>query len=75
MLGGRDASIVKAEAAPKFESKRSECVPGGGCGTVTQSYVAVAPGRTTIDAERDLCGEALACPPDKRKFSVTVVVR
>jgi hypothetical protein len=50
------------------------CVPGQGCGTVTQSSTARAPGRSTLSASRTSCGEALACTPDASAWSVTIVV-
>jgi hypothetical protein len=50
------------------------CVPGGGCGTVTATYQAVATGSATITASRRLCGEALRCRPDQASFILSVVV-
>ncbi len=51
-----------------------DCVPGGGCGTVTVRYRAVARGTTDVVFGRTVCGEALACPPDRREFRIAVVV-
>jgi hypothetical protein len=50
------------------------CVPGGGCGTVTASYLARSVGSIAITASRTSCGEALACGPDQASFSITIVV-
>jgi hypothetical protein len=72
--GSSDASVVAPDGDPQFRSVRSDCVPGGGCGAVTQSFVAVGPGQAQISAGRTVCGEALACAPDRQRFTVTVVV-
>jgi hypothetical protein len=63
----RTAGAVAIAAGPS-------CIPGGGCGTVAQQYAAIGAGRTTITATRTTCGEALACRPELRTFTVTVSV-
>jgi hypothetical protein len=50
------------------------CVPGGGCGTVTAIYTAMATGSVIITASRNSCGEALRCSPDEARYEVTIVV-
>jgi|SRR5581483_1656820 len=50
------------------------CVPGGGCGTVTQKYRAVTTGPATINAGRSVCGEALACGPTNGTYVVYITV-
>ncbi|MEU9047096.1 MULTISPECIES: hypothetical protein [unclassified Kitasatospora] len=50
------------------------CRPGGGCGTVTASFAAHAPGSAHLTATRTSCGEALNCPPEQRAYDVTVEV-
>ncbi|MFD8787894.1 hypothetical protein [Kitasatospora sp. NPDC059599] len=50
------------------------CRPGGGCGTVTTTFAAHAPGTARLTATRTICGEARACPPDQRTYEVTVEV-
>ncbi|MFJ3220187.1 hypothetical protein ACIPLC_30245 [Kitasatospora sp. NPDC086801] len=50
------------------------CRPGGGCGQVTAGFLAAAPGTARLSAHRTTCGEALACPPGQRAFTVTVTV-
>lgn len=72
--GSSDASVVASDGPPHFQSMRTDCVPGGGCGAVTQSFVAIGLGQAQIYAGRSVCGEALACSPDRQRFSVTVVV-
>ena len=73
--GSGAPSILAAEGTPLIEAHRKECVPGGGCGTITQSFVGVAAGQAAITAERKVCGEALLCPPERRLFKVIVDVR
>jgi hypothetical protein len=50
------------------------CVPGGGCGTVTVRYVAVAAGQVTVAADRTSCGEAMACTGGNGTYRLHVVV-
>lgn len=50
------------------------CRPGNGCGTVVTTFVARRAGSTQLTATRSSCGEAMACPPDKRSFTVTIQV-
>ncbi|MGI8761671.1 MAG: hypothetical protein ACR2LF_10355 [Jatrophihabitantaceae bacterium] len=73
-------------AAPSSDSVRAlapsavatpspnRCPPGGGCGTVSERFAAVAPGSATISAMRRSCGEALRCAPDQARFRLTVIV-
>lgn len=65
--------VVNAGAGPQVAPDPS-CVPGGGCGTVTQSFVAVGAGTAQVTAHRTSCGEAMACTPAQASFTVTVVV-
>jgi hypothetical protein len=50
-------------------------VPGGGCGTVSQGFEAVAAGQTEVTASRASCGEAMLCSGDAGRFHITVVVK
>ncbi|MGF1431571.1 hypothetical protein [Kitasatospora sp. LaBMicrA B282] len=50
------------------------CVPGAGCGTVSTAFTARAAGTAVLTATRTTCGEALACAPDQRTYTVTVTV-
>lgn len=72
--GSSDPSVVAPEGEPMYDAKRADCVPGGGCGTVVQSFTAMGAGRVDLRAERKVCGEALACRPDQQRFAVTIVV-
>ncbi|MBV2153074.1 hypothetical protein [Kitasatospora sp. SUK 42] len=55
-------------------SPAPSCRPGGGCGLVTATYRAEAPGTARLTAHRTSCGEAVVCPPNQRSFTVTVTV-
>lgn len=74
LRGTSDSATLAPAGEPQFKANRSECLPGAGCGTVTQSFTAIGAGRAEINAERTVCGEALPCTPDQRRFSVTVIV-
>ncbi|MEZ0088954.1 hypothetical protein [Streptacidiphilus sp. EB129] len=50
------------------------CHPGQGCGTVTTTFVAKGAGTAKLSATRTSCGEAMACSPAQRSFSVTLVI-
>lgn len=50
------------------------CVPGGGCGTVSAGFDAVAGGSAALSASRSSCGEALRCTGSAGRWAVTVVV-
>jgi hypothetical protein len=68
-------AVVAADGPPTVAASRDACVPGAGCGTVTQSFVAVGTGQAELSADRTLCGEAMRCRPDQQHFAVSVVVR
>src|SRR5262249_4248964 len=43
-----NASVLKLNGAPAIAPTLRGCVPGGGCGTVTASYDAIAPGTAVV---------------------------
>ncbi|WP_412537850.1 hypothetical protein R8Z50_18490 [Longispora sp. K20-0274] len=49
-------------------------VLGSGCGTYEAGFEALRAGTATVTADRDSCGEAMACAPEQRTYTVTVVV-
>ena len=55
-------------------TRRTRCVPGQGCGTVTESFRAMSAGRVVITAKRTSCGEARACTGKSGSYQVSVVV-
>ncbi len=69
-----DGSVLRAAGAPVVAPAIGHCVAGQGCGTVTSTWIAVAPGSVTVTAGRTVCGEALACGPQQRSFRVVVTV-
>jgi hypothetical protein len=69
-----DASILRPEGAPVVAPEVGHCVVGQGCGTVTATWTAVAPGTATVAAGRTVCGEARACGPTQGSFRVEVTV-
>lgn len=69
-----NGDVVRTAGAPAFDPGPS-CIPGGGCGTITQAYRAAKPGKVRITASRTTCGEALRCGPNQQSFSVTLLVR
>lgn len=73
--GSTRASVLRAVGMPKVLAVNSGCVPGGGCGTVTANYIAVARGSAAVSAHRTTCGEALGCSKAEGTFVVNVLVK
>ena len=70
-----DPAVLELVSGPAVSAAgMGACVPGGGCGTVTAVYRALAPGRAVIAARRTTCGEALTCTGTAGAYEVTVVV-
>jgi hypothetical protein len=65
-------SVLVASADPVV--KPGKCLPGVGCGTVSQTYLASTPGTATITATRASCGEAMRCMPWESNYRLTVLV-
>lgn len=61
-------------ATPSVTPTASGCHPGSGCGTLSARFTALRSGTTTVTASRTSCGEAMACTPAQRTFTVTVQV-
>ncbi|MFE6051579.1 hypothetical protein ACFQ6N_12515 [Kitasatospora sp. NPDC056446] len=68
------APDVLAPAGTPTTAPSPSCRPGGGCGTVTASFTARAPGSARVTATRTSCGEALACTSGQGAYEVTVEV-
>ncbi|MBO0871096.1 MAG: protease inhibitor I42 family protein, partial [Micromonosporaceae bacterium] len=68
--------VLQQQGAPRVDARPPgiACVPGGGCGTVTATFRAVAPGRVQLTATRTSCGEARGCTGNQGVFRLTVVV-
>lgn len=73
VAGSSDPAVLR-ETGTTAVSPQPGCIPGGGCGTVTVVFDAVAPGRADLDASRTACGEALRCTGDAGSYRVTIVV-
>jgi len=65
--------VLRREGTPQVRPFRS-CVAGGGCGTVTVTYLAVAPGSAAVRAARTSCGEAMGCTGPAGRYAVRVRV-
>ncbi|TDU02032.1 hypothetical protein EDD99_0417 [Streptomyces sp. 846.5] len=61
-------------AVPAVTPTASGCHPGSGCGTLSAGFTALRSGTVTVTASRTSCGEAMACTPAQRTFTVTVQV-
>ncbi len=72
ILGGSPTVLLAGKQVTT--PSRNVCVPGGGCGTASETFTAHGKGRSTVNASRTSCGEALRCTGGKGEFSVTVVV-
>lgn len=70
-----NADVLPARGAVTVVPRLRGCVPGQGCGTVTATFRASAPGSATLSASRVSCGEALRCTMGNGSFYVTVRVR
>ncbi|MHA6758032.1 hypothetical protein [Streptacidiphilus sp. PAMC 29251] len=77
---GAPHSSVPALLRPLGEATSSatavgpSCHPGSGCGTVSARFLAVRSGSASLTSSRSSCGEAMACPPSSRTWTVKVVV-
>jgi hypothetical protein len=69
--GNANSGILVADGAPTA-SPSPGCIPGGGCGTVTQTFVVAKAGTAVLKADRTSCGEAMLCQPNQRTFRVTI---
>jgi hypothetical protein len=74
LAGSSDPNVLRPAGEPAVSPQPSGCVPGGGCGSVTAPFDAVAAGRADVTARRASCGEALACTGAQGSYRVTVVV-
>jgi hypothetical protein len=72
--GSSNAAVLSQTSGPSPQPQRSGCVPGGGCGTVTAVYRALAVGQAQVTASRTSCGEAMGCTAASSHFVVYVIV-
>jgi hypothetical protein len=75
LAGSSDPAVLAAEGAPVLHpAAPGRCLPGMGCGSVTELFTARADGTARLSADRTSCGEALACRPEQAHYAVTVRV-
>jgi hypothetical protein len=72
-FGAPGGAGLRSTAKPSYAPDRN-CIPGGGCGTVTAEFAAVQAGTAHVLASRLSCGEVVLCAPADRTYTVTVVV-
>ncbi|GAA0659946.1 hypothetical protein GCM10010193_08510 [Kitasatospora atroaurantiaca] len=65
--------LVQPTGAPSSSASPS-CRPGGGCGTVSSTFLARAAGSAQLTSQRSSCGEAKPCTSDQGTFTVTIKV-
>jgi len=68
-------SQVGASTVAATKPGTGGCVPGQGCGTVTDHFVARHAGFVRLRAHRTTCGEAMRCAPAQGVWTVVVHVR
>jgi len=68
-------SPVGAPTVAATQPGTAGCVPGQGCGTVTEHFVARHAGFIRLRATRTSCGEAMRCAPAQSAWTVVVHVR
>jgi hypothetical protein len=69
-----NSAVLRTDGPADVVPRRSGCVPGQGCGTVTATFTAVGVGSAVIVATREVCGEALQCRGANGHYQVTVKV-
>ena len=75
ITGSSDSAVLRPRGPAQVNPQPEGCVPGAGCGTVTQSFVAVSSGLAAVTATRSSCGEAEGCLPSAAEWKVTVRVQ
>jgi len=70
---GSDPAVLRKDGATAY-APSGDCVPGGGCGTATASFTALASGHARVAASRTSCGEAMGCTGGAGSFFVDVNV-
>lgn len=75
-FAGSTTAVLRSVGQPAVAASAPGvgCVPGGGCGTVTATYLAVASGDTVVAADRTTCGEARGCTGTQGTYRLHVLV-
>ena len=75
IVGSSDPLVLAPLGEPTYSGAGLiSCIPGSGCGTVTQVFRAVGLGQATLTAKRTSCGEAIQCVGTTGSYQVTIVV-
>ena len=70
-----DTAVLRSDGRPVTKGTLQGCVPGGGCGTKTQTFTAVKVGKATVSASRTTCGEVILCAGGSGDYKVSIVVK
>jgi hypothetical protein len=70
---GSDPAVLRKDGDTAY-APSGNCVPGGGCGTATANFTALAAGHARISASRTSCGEAMGCTGGAGSYYVEVNV-
>jgi hypothetical protein len=75
IAGSSSTAVLAALGAAVYSGAGMiSCIPGSGCGTVTQVFRAAGLGQATLTASRTSCGEVLQCTGTAGSYKVTIVV-
>jgi hypothetical protein len=74
LAGSSNPGVLEAVRPPAVSPSPIGCVPGAGCGVVTELFAAIAPGGAIVSASRTSCGEAMRCTGANGSYSISVVV-
>ena len=75
IVGSSDLAVLAPVGAAVYSGAGTiSCIPGSGCGTVTQVFRAAGLGQAILTASRTSCGEALQCTGTAGSFKVAIVV-
>jgi hypothetical protein len=73
--GSSNSGVLRASSAEAHHpDPPGTCMPGMGCGTVEQSFTALAVGTASLSAHRSTCGEAFPCSAKNSSFHVEIHV-
>lgn len=77
VAGSSRPGVLRQDGEPALTARPASCpaLPGLGCTPLRADFTALGPGTAVITAGRSSCGEALACAPGQRHFTLTVTVR
>lgn len=68
------AVVVSTAVQTHTPDPPGSCLPGIGCGSVSEPFSTRSLGSATLTAHRDSCGEAMPCQAAQSRYVVTVVV-